>query len=108
MANRSQGISEFVGQCREELVLRAALAFGALAAAVGLENLAEIRHDQIQSTITGRRRGGQRQAHLEVASITADQAAGMPATAGPQPGVELVPVGSPHEAVDATADHSLG
>ena len=42
-------IAQLVGQHRQELVLHAAVALGAVAGAVGLVELAEVGHDQIQT-----------------------------------------------------------
>lgn len=59
-ADGAERVAQLVGHQRQELVFRAAVALGPVAVAVGLEELAEIRHDQIQAIAVGRHRRGQR------------------------------------------------
>ncbi len=52
-ADRAERIAQLVGQHRQELVFRAAVALGTVAVAVGLEELRHVRHDQVQAIAAG-------------------------------------------------------
>jgi hypothetical protein len=106
-ADRAEWIAQFVTEHRQELVCRVAVALGAIAIAAGLEERAEVRHNQAQAASALRHRGREREIYLNGSPARGDQATPMGSAAGAQQRNEIGSVGFRHEAADVPAKHRL-
>ena len=107
VADGAERRAQFVAEHREEIVFRAAVVLGSIAIPVGLEELGEIGHDQIQAAAVGRNSGGQGESHFKGTRVRADEAATLSAAAGLEERLESGPVGWIHEPFDPARHHGL-